>query len=79
MCKTFTARIFYTDDNIFFSDICWNEFQLEEYGPEFFEGTPSTMGPHWPEHYFCQFEKRLLQPKIKSTRWIHLEIHFNPA
>ena len=32
-----------------------------------------------PEHYFCQFENRLPQPEIKSTRQIHLEIYFNPA
>ena len=32
------------------------------------------MGPHWPGHYFCQFEKHLPQPKINSMRRIHLEI-----
>ena len=31
------------------------------------------------EHYFCQFEKRLPQPEIKSTRRIHLEIPFTLA
>ena len=35
------------------------------------------MGPRWPGHYFSQFEKRLPQPEIKSTRPIHLEIRFN--
>ena len=44
-----------------------------------FTGTQSAMGPRWPGHYFCQFEKRLPQPEIKSTRPIHLEIHFNPT
>ena len=26
------------------------------------------MGPRWPGHYFCQFEKSLPQPEIKWTR-----------
>ena len=43
------------------------------------KGTQSAMGPCWPGHYFCQFEKCLAQPKIKSTRPIHLEIRFNPT
>ena len=43
------------------------------------KGTQSAMGPRWPGHYFCQFEKRLPQPEIKSTHWTCLEIHFNPA
>ena len=34
-------------------------------------GTQSAMGPRWPGHYFCQFEKRLPQPEIKPTRPIH--------
>ena len=37
------------------------------------------MGPRSPGHYFCQFEKRLPQPEIKSPRRIYLEIRFNPA
>ena len=37
------------------------------------------MGPRWPGHYFCQFEKRLPQPKIKCTRPIHQEFRFNLA
>ena len=44
-----------------------------------FTGTQSAMGPRWPGHYFCQFEKRLPQPEIKSTRQIRLKIRFNPA
>ena len=28
---------------------------------------------------FARFEKCLPQPEIKSTRQIHLEIHFNPS
>ena len=32
------------------------------------------MGPHWPGHYFCRFEKHLPQPEINSMRRIHLEI-----
>ena len=35
------------------------------------------MGTRWPDHFFCQFEKRLPQPEIKCTRRIHLEIRFN--
>ena len=42
-------------------------------------GTQSAMGPRWPGHYICQFEKRLPQPEIKHTRPIHLEIRFNPT
>lgn len=42
-----------------------------------FKGTQSAMGPHWPGHYFSQFEKCLPQPEIKCTHWIHLEICFN--
>ena len=37
------------------------------------------MGQRWPGQYFSQFEKRLPQPEIKSTRPIHLEIRFNPT
>ena len=37
------------------------------------------MGPCCPGQYFCQFEKCLPQPEIKSTRRMHLEIRFNPA
>ena len=37
------------------------------------------MGLRWPGHYFSQFEKCLPQPKIKSTRLIQVEIHFNPT
>ena len=44
-----------------------------------FIGTQSAMAPRWPGQYFCQFEKRLPQPEIKSTRWIQLKIRFNPA
>ena len=43
------------------------------------KGTQSAMGPRWPGHYFCQFEKRLPKPEIKFTRRILLEIHFNLA
>ena len=43
------------------------------------KGTQSAMGPCWPGQYFSQFEKRLPQPEIKSTRPIHLEIRFNPT
>ena len=43
------------------------------------KGANSALGPRWPGHYFCQFEKRLPQPEIKSTCRIHLEIRFNPA
>ena len=42
-------------------------------------GTQSAMWPRWPGHYFCQFEKRLPQPEIKTTCRIHLEIRSNPA
>ena len=47
--------------------------------PSQLKGTQSAMGPRWPGHYFCQFEKRLPQPEIKCTRRIHLEIRFNLA
>ena len=43
------------------------------------KGTQSALGPRWPGYYFSQFEKRLPQPEIKSTRPIHLEIRFNPT
>ena len=43
------------------------------------KGTQSAMGPHGPGHYFCQFEKPLPQPEIKSMHRIHLEICFSPA
>ena len=33
------------------------------------------MGPRWPGHYFCQFEKSLPQPKIKCNA---LAISRNP-
>ena len=45
----------------------------------YLKASQSAMGLHWPGLYFCQFEKRLPQPEIKSTRPIHLEIHFNPT
>ena len=38
---------------------------------KYFKGTRSAMGPRWPGHYFCLFEKRLPQPEIKCTRRIH--------
>ena len=44
-----------------------------------FKWTQSAMEPRWPGQYFSQFEKRLPQPEIKSTRPIHLEIRFNPT
>ena len=44
-----------------------------------FKGTQSAMGLHWPGHYFCQFEKHLPQPELKTTYQIHLEIRFSPA
>ena len=31
------------------------------------------MGPHWPGHYFCHFEKSLPQPEIKWTRRLDVE------
>ena len=37
------------------------------------------MRPRWPGHCFCQFEKRLPQPEIKSTRRIYQEIRCNPT
>ena len=37
------------------------------------KGTQSAMGPRWPGHYFCQFEKRLPQPEIEPKRRIHLK------
>ena len=52
---------------------------LRPFDKAYIKGTQSAMWPHWPGHYFCQFEKRLPQPEIKSTRQIHLEIGFNPA
>ena len=45
----------------------------------YLKASQSAMGLHWPGLYFRQFEKRLPQPEIKSTRPIHLEIHFNPT
>ena len=45
----------------------------------YLKGSQSAMGLHWPGLYFCQFERCLPQPEIKSTRQIHLEIHFNPT
>ena len=55
----------------------WRPLQKPHAG--IIKGTPSAMGPRWPGHYFCQFEKRLPQPEIKYTRPIHLEIRFNPT
>ena len=52
---------------------------LRPFDKAYIKGTQSAMWPHWPGHYFCQFEKRLPQLEIKSTRQIHLEIRFNPA
>ena len=52
---------------------------LRPFDKAYIKGTQSAMWPHWPGHYFCQFEKRLPQPEIKSTRQIHLEIRFSPA
>ena len=45
------------------------------------KGTQSAIGPRWPGHYLCQFEKCLPQPEIKSQIHgrIHLEIRFNAA
>ena len=55
------------------------EIILRPFDKAYIKGTQSAMWPHWPGHYFCQFEKRLPQPEIKSTRQKHLEIRFNPA
>ena len=52
---------------------------LEINTPGRLKGTQSAMGPRWPAHYFCQIEKRLPQPEIRTTRRIHLEISFNLA
>ena len=45
----------------------------------YLKASQSAMGLRWPGLYFRQFEKCLPQPETKSTRPIHLEIHFNPT
>ena len=42
------------------------------------KGTQSALPPHWPGHYFPNFEKSSPQPEIKVTHQVLLKIHFNP-
>ena len=38
-----------------------------------------ALGPRWPGHYFCNFEKRLPKLEIKGTSLIHVEVRSNLA
>ena len=42
------------------------------------KGTQSAMGPRWPGHFFCPFEKHLPQPEIKSVNSIPIFFFWKP-